>query len=254
MRRSGYAPGMALLDLHGRVALVTGSGTRVGATITRALAEAGCDVLVHYASSEDGAHTVALDAEQLGRRARTLRADLTDRTAIDRLAAEATAAFGRLDVLVHNAANFERTPPEALDVGAWDRALALNATAPYLLTLALAPALRASRGSVVAITCISAERPWKSYIPYATSKAALAHLVRGLAVGLAPEVRVNAVAPGTVLPPEDYDEAKREAIRARIPLGRLGSAEDVARAVVFLAQNDYLTGQTLHADGGRVLV
>jgi pteridine reductase len=245
---------MALLDLRGRAALVTGGGTRVGAAIVRALAVAGCDALIHYASNASGAREVAADVARLGRKAAIFQADLTDRAALDRLAAEAAARYGRLDVLVHNAANFDRTPPGALTREAWDRALALNATAPYLLTVALAPALREARGSVIAITCLSADRPWKNYLPYSASKAALANLVQGLALGLAPDVRVNAVAPGTVMPPSDYDEPKLEKIRQKVPLARLGSPEDVARAVVFLAENDYLTGQTIKADGGRSLV
>lgn len=239
------------LTLTGKIALVTGGGTRVGAAIVRALAGAGCDVLVHYARSAAGARAVAEDVARLGRRATLFQADLTDRARLDRLAAEALASAGRLDVLVHNAANFERVEPEALTAEAWDRAFALNVTAPYLLTTALAPALRAARGSVVAITCLSAERPWKNYLPYSASKAALANLVKGLAKGLAPDVRVNAVAPGTVMAPADYDEETLARIRAGVPLGRLGAAEDVARAVVFLVSNDYITGQTIAVDGGR---
>jgi pteridine reductase len=104
---------------------------------------------------------------------------------------------------------------------------------------------------VVAVTCISAERPWKHYIPYSASKAALANVVKGLALGLAPEVRVNAVAPGTVLPPAEYDEEKLSRMREKIPLAKVGEADDVARAVVFLAGNDYVTGQTITVDGGR---
>jgi pteridine reductase len=244
---------MPLLDLHGRTALVTGGGTRLGAAIVRGLAAAGCDAIIHHATSVAGAREVAADVERLGGRATLLQADLTDRAAVDRLAQAALAVSGRIDVLVHNAASFERVPPAALTAGAWDRALALNTTAPYLLTIALAPALRAARASVVAITCLSAERPWKNYLPYSVSKAALAALVRGLAVDLAPEVRVNAVAPGAILPPADYDAAAVDRIRARVPLERLGEAGDIARAVVFLAQNDYVTGQTLTVDGGRIL-
>jgi len=242
---------MPAIDLHGSVALVTGGGTRVGAAIVRALAAAGCDALIHYGKSEQGARAVADDVARLGRRATLLQADLTDRAQIASLGERALAAAGRLDVLVHNAANFERVDPAALSAEAWDRALALNVTAPYLLTLALSPALRRARGSVVAITCLSATRPWKSYVPYSASKAALANLVEGLALALAPEVRVNAVAPGTVLPPADYDEETLARIRARIPLGRIGAAEDVGRAVVFLAESDYVTGQTITVDGGR---
>lgn len=230
---------------------MTGAGTRLGAAIARSLAVAGADLAVHYATSSAGAEAVVEDALRLGRRAAPFQADLQDRAALGALA-EAVLAWseGRLDVLVHNAANFERVPPDALSADAWDRALALNATAPYLLTIALAPALRACRGSVVAITCVSAERPWKNYLPYSVSKAALAHLVRGLAVALAPEVRVNGVAPGTVLPPVTYDEAKLARLRERVPLQRIGEAGDIARAVVFLAENDFITGQILAIDGG----
>jgi pteridine reductase len=242
---------MPALDLHGRAALVTGGGTRVGAAIVRALAAAGCDAIIHYATSEAGARAVAADVERLGRRAVLLQADLTDRTAIEPLAQRAVAAFGHVDVLVHNAANFERSPPEELSAELWDRALALNATAPYLLTLALAPALKQAKGSVIGITCLSATRPWKHYVPYSVSKAALANLMQGLSLALAPEVRVNAVAPGTVLPPSDYDDDKLARIRAHVPLQRFGEAEDVARAVVFLAENGYVTGQTITVDGGR---
>jgi pteridine reductase len=242
---------MALVDLHGKTALVTGGGTRVGAAIVRALAAAGCDAIVHHATSAEGARAVAADVERLGRRAFPMRADLTDREAIAKLAREAVAVTGRLDVLVNNAANFERAPSAELSAEVWDRAFALNATAPYLLTLALAPALRAARGCVVSITCLSASHPWKHYVPYSASKAALANLTAGLALALAPDVRVNAVAPGTVLPPSDYDEEKLARIRDNIPLGRFGAAEDVGRAVVFLAENDYVTGQTITVDGGR---
>ena len=242
---------MALIDLTGNTALVTGGATRVGAAIVRALAAAGCDAVIHYASNAAGARELAAEIERGGRRATRIQADLTDRDAVGRLAEGALEAAGRLDVLVHNAANFERVPPEALTAEAWDRAMALNATAPYLLTLALAPALRAARGSVIAITCLSADRPWKNYLPYAISKGTLAHLVRGLALGLAPDVRVNGVAPGTVMPPDDYKTDTIAQIRRRIPLGRIGEADDVARAVVFFAENDYLTGQILAADGGR---
>jgi pteridine reductase len=242
---------MSLLDLTGKVAVVTGGGTRVGASIVRALATAGCDVVIHYASNVTGAREVEADVVRLGRRLVLLEADLTDRVQIDQLATDALAEMGRVDVLVHNAANFDRVPPEALTAEAWDRAMALNATAPYLLTLALLPALRQAKGSVVAITCLSAERPWKNYLPYSASKAALAHLVRGFAVGLAPDVRVNGVAPGTVMPPDDYDDETIERIRRKVPLNRIGEAADVARAVVFFAQNDYVTGQILAVDGGR---
>jgi pteridine reductase len=244
---------MPVIDLHGRTALVTGGGTRLGAAIAGALAAAGCDLVVHYGRSEEGARGVAREAEALGRKAVLIQADLTDRAQIDRLAERALAEAGRVDVLVHNAGNFERVLPAELSAGPLDRALALNVVAPYLLTIALAPALRSGRGSVVAITDIASLRPWKHYVPYSVSKAALKSLVEGLALALAPEVRVNAVAPGAILPPTDYGEEQLARIRSPIPLARFGEAADVARAVVFLAQNDYLSGQTIAVDGGRTI-
>src|SRR4051812_28329715 len=149
---------MAAIELTGKIALVTGGGTRVGAAIVRALAGAGCDVLVHYARSAAGAKAVAEDVARLGRKATLLQADLTGRARLERLAQKALASAGRVDVLVHNAANFDRIAPDALTAEAWDRAFALNVTAPYLLTAALTPALKKARGSVVAITCLSADR------------------------------------------------------------------------------------------------
>lgn len=238
-----------------RSALVTGGGTRVGAAIARELVARGYDVLVHYGSNAKGADEVVAGATKLGRRAASVRADLYDRSAIARLAEEASAfCGGALDLLVHGAANFDRAPPEALDAALWDRAMALNVTAPYLLTIALAPALRAAKGAVVALACISAERPFKNYVPYSVSKAALVHLVKGLALALAPDVRVNAVSPGTVLPPDDYDAEKVARIAAKIPLEHVGTAEDAARAVAFLAEQPFVTGQVLAVDGGRTLV
>src|SRR6185312_2985172 len=142
---------MAAIDLHGRTALVTGAGTRLGAAIAGELAAAGCELLVHYGHNDEGARRVVAEATALGRKAVALQADLTDRAQIDSLAERALAEAGKVDVLVHNAGNFERVLPQDLSAGPWDRALALNVTAPYLLTIALAPALRRARGCVVAI-------------------------------------------------------------------------------------------------------
>jgi len=162
-------------------------------------------------------------------------------------------AGGSLTLLVHSAACFERVEPSGLDSDSWDRAMALNVTAPYLLTLALVEALKKARGSVVAISCVSAIKPWRNYVPYATSKAALWHTVKGLALALAPDVRVNAVAPGVVMLPNDADPGTEQQLVRRIPLRRIGEPGDVARAVRFLAENDYVTGQMIAVDGGRIL-
>lgn len=245
---------MSGIELKGKTALVTGAGRRLGADIALSLAAAGCDLIVHCAGSVDGASRVADEARKLGRRAQVVRADLTDPAQLARLVTESVAfGGGQLDVLVNNAGNFERVEPPSLTAEHWDRALLLNATVPYRLTIGLAAALRASRGCMVAIGCVSALRPWKNYVPYATSKAALVHLVKGLALALAPDVRVNAIAPGPVLLPASYNDAQRESLLRRIPLGRLGDAGDVSRAVLFMCTNDFVTGQVLAVDGGQSL-
>ena len=240
---------------RGRIALVTGGAVRVGRTIVEALVDDGYEVLIHYAASEASAREAREHFLSRGARVELCRADLSDRTGVSGLAARARRfGAGKLDLLVHNAAHFERVPPDELDAGAWDRAMALNATAPYLLTLALAAELRAARGSVVAIGCVSADRPFKHYIPYSISKAALVSAMQGFSLALAPDVRVNVVSPGTVLPPDDVDDERRERLRRKIPLGRIGDPADVARAVLFFAKNHFVTGQVLAVDGGRSIV
>jgi pteridine reductase len=245
---------MPKVDLQDSWVLVTGGGTRVGAVISQELATAGCNVIVHYGANGRGARQVADRVRGEGCEAVMVQADLTDRDAIHRLADQTNeASAGRLAVLVHNAANFERVEPADLTEGHWDRAMALNATAPYVLSLALADALRSAQGTVIAIACVSALKPWRNFVPYATSKAALLHMVKGLAVALAPQVRVNAVAPGAAMLPEDYDEPKQARLLQRIALKRFGEPGDVARAVRFLAENDYITGQMIVVDGGLAL-
>lgn len=243
-----------MITLPAPTALVTGGGTRLGAAIARTLAAAGYDLVVHYATSRAGAEAVADEARGLGRRAIVFGADLRSPSAIDTLVAVVLEfGEGRLDALVHNAGVYERVEPAALDDDALERALDVNLRAPYRLTLRLRAALERARGSVVAITDIAAERPWADHLPYSVSKAALAQLVRGWALALAPSVRANAVEPGPVLPAQrDLDDGGR--LLASVPLGRFGAAEDVARAVLFLVQNDYVTGHALRVDGGRSLV
>jgi len=161
------------------------------------------------------------------------------------------AGLGGLDLLVASAAGFERHPLQSVDDDAWDRSLSLNLASPFALVQQAVPALRASGGSVVFITCSSATVPFRNYLPYVVSKGALKHLMKTLSLELAPEIRVNAVAPGTVLPPPDYEGSQVERLARAVPLGRIGSPSDVARAVVFLAQSPFVTGQEIAVDGGR---
>jgi len=240
-----------MIDLVGKRALVTGGARRVGAAIARALGAARMKVAVHYHGSDPAETCAAIRAA--GGEALALAADLYDRSAARSLVDKAAGALGGLDLLVVSAANFDRVAFDDIDDSAWDRALALNVTAPFLLAHQAREALRASRGSIVIVTCTSATTPYRNHLPYVVSKGAAQKLVRVLALELAPEVRVNAVAPGTVLPPEGTDAATLAALAARAPLERIGTAEDVAAAVLYLARAPFVTGQELHVDGGRTV-
>lgn len=244
---------MSGIDLEGRVALVTGAGRRVGAAIARALGREKMRVVVHHHGSREGADETCRAIRESGGEAIAIAADLYDRDASRRLVDEAAAAFEGLDLVVPSAANFDRVAFDAVDDPLWDRAMQLNLHAPFAIAHRAAPLLRASRGSIVMITCTSAKSPFRDYLPYVVSKGALLQLVRALALELAPDVRVNAVAPGTVLPPEAMTAAEIEALARRIPLGRTGTAEDVAEAVVYLAKAEFVTGQQLVVDGGRTI-
>lgn len=237
------------------VALVTGGAVRVGRAIVMELARAGCDVVVHYRRSRAQAVAVVDAVRATGRRAEALGADLADPEAIRTLFAEVDRRFGRLDVLVNSAAVFRRTPLDTLDEAAFDFHVATNLKAPYLCSIEAGRRMTAAgSGAIVNVTDVAAERPFKNHIPYCVSKAGLVMLTRGLAKALAPAVRVNAVGPGTVLFRDDESDDQRRAVIARIPMGRVGTPEDVARAVRFLAlEAGHVTGQILLVDGGRSL-
>jgi pteridine reductase len=232
------------MDLAGKTALVTGGARRVGRAIVEELARAGARVVVHAHASDGDAVAAALPG------AVALRADLTTPDAARALVDGAVAATGRLDVLVNSAAAYARTPLFVLTDEEWDALLTLDLTAPMRLTRA---AVAAGATAIVNIVDIGAWQPWPNYLAYSTAKAGLLHLTRCLALELAPSVRVNAVAPGTVAFPPDWSEARQAAQLSRIPLGRVGDPGDVARAVRFLVGEDYLTGVCLPVDGGAGL-
>ncbi len=238
--------------LAGKVALVTGAGKRIGRAIAIALARAGADVVVHANRSRGGAEEVARRVRALGRRAAVVTADLADRKACAGLVAEAVAALGRVDVLVNNAAIFGATPPMRPDAGEFDRFMAVNARAVYVLTGEAGRRMaRGGGGVVVNVACASASRPWPGYLPYSASKAAVVALTKGFAKALAPKVRVNAVAPGPILPAKGASAARNRAAIEATLLRRWGRAEDVAAAVVHLATSPFTTGAVLPVDGGR---
>ena len=236
-----------------RVALVTGGAVRLGRAISVGLAEAGYDLVVHFRSSRAPADEVVRLVEGLGRRCVPVRADLADPAAAPTLVETARSGYGRLDLLVNSAASFDERRLLDVDADAWDEVMDLNVRAVHLLVRAAAPLLAATRGAVVNLLDLSAFQPWTEYPAHAVSKAALAHLTRVQARALAPEIRVNAVAPGAVLPPDGYPAERLETLRERTPLQTLGSPEDVVQAVIFLAGANFVTGQILAVDGGRLL-
>lgn len=217
------------------------------------LGRSGLDVAVHYHGNQEGAEATQAEIVSSGRKATTLRADLSRRAEARGLVERATADLGGLDLLVVNAANFERVPFAELDDAAWDRTLELNLSSAFALAHTASPELRARRGSIVIVTCTSSIVPFRNYLPYVVSKGALSQLARVLALELAPDVRVNAVAPGTVLPPVDLPEATLARLVRTTPLARVGTPSDVAHSVLFLAQSPFITGQEIAVDGGRSL-
>ena len=241
----------------GKTVLITGAAKRVGRSIARELHGAGANIGVHYRAARDAANELAAELNaSRSDSALCLHADLLDTAALSELVAATVNHFGRLDALVNNASSFYPTPLPEVTPGQWEDLLGANARAPFFLTQAAAPELARRRGAVVNVVDIHAERPLPRYPVYTAAKAALAGLTRALAVELAPAVRVNGIAPGAILWPEDdqYPPAERERILAQIPLQRLGEPGDIARAVRFLLEDaPYVTGQILAVDGGRSL-
>jgi pteridine reductase len=241
------------IELAGRRALVTGGAKRVGRSIALALARQGMRLALHYHSSRSDAEKTLEGVRALSADALLLAADLSDRDAARTLVDRAVTALGGLDLLVLSAANFERIALDAVDDAAWDRSLGLNLASQFAIAQRALPALRAARGSIVFITCSSASTPFRNHLPYVVAKGGLKQLMRVLALEAAPDVRVNAVAPGTVLPPESLDPASVERLAQSVPLRRTGVPDDVAEAVVYLARAPFVTGQEIAVDGGRAV-
>ena len=240
-------------ELSEKVAIVTGAGKRLGAAIAIALGRAGARVVVHYHHSAQGAEQTVAAIEQAGGTAVAVGGDLRREGDIKQLIAAASERYGRLDLLISSAADFQKVSFAQLDLDAWEQMLRLNVTAPFLCAREALPLLQQSKGQIIHVADIAGVQAWPGYAHYCTSKAALLMLTRCLAVELGKdEIRVNAVAPGAVLFPSDTPDDERRRVIARIPLGRQGEAEDVARTVLFLATGPtFITGQVIAVDGGR---
>ena len=218
------------------------------------MAQSGCYVAIHYRGSADGAEETARAVRAAGRRAELLPADLADAAAARGLADKAARALKRLDVVVNSAGIMVREPVEAVTPESWDATFDLNLRAMFFVSQGAIPHLRRARGKIVNMADIAGMEPWPAYVPHCISKAGVIMLTKGLARALAPDIAVNAIAPGAVLLPEEWDEAAREHIRKTTPLDRLGSPDDVVAAVRFLlAGTDYVTGTVLVVDGGRLI-
>lgn len=239
------------MELDSRVALVTGAGTRVGRVIALALGKAGMRVGVHYAGSQKGARKTAEEIVAAGGDAVTMPGDLIDPATAPRLVEHAAKVFGQLDVLVNSAAVMLRTPVGEVLVEDWDAMFALNLRAPFFLSQAAARVMGERGGAIVNIADLAAFETWRGYIPHSITKAGIVQMTRGLAHVLAPKIRVNAVAPGPVLLPDGWTQEQADKLIATTPLGRVGTPDDVAQAVLYLLSADYVTGETIIVDGGR---
>jgi pteridine reductase len=233
-------------------ALITGGAHRVGGEITRALAEAGADVIIHYNASEDKAKATSEAAQEMGVQAYTFSTDMSDIEAIDELFEYVKNTAGGLDILVNSAAIMERIPYTAVSVEDWERTINLNLRAPFFC-IQKAAALMMDRGggTIVNISDIAGRQPWPRFPVHSISKSGVEMLTAIAALEFGPEIRVNAIAPGPVLKPPTMSIERWEALGKDLPLQRTGSAEDIARAVLFLIQNDYITGETIAVDGGN---
>jgi pteridine reductase len=242
------------VELRGRVALVTGAGRRLGRAIAAALAGRGLRVALHHHTSANGAAEVRDEVRQAGGDAECFAADLRDADAARALPGRVFERFGRLDVLVNSAAVMHRLRLEETTPEQWDDILNLNLRAVFFCTQGAASALREAKGSVINLADVGGLEPWPGFAAHSVSKAGVVMLTRVLALDLAPEVRVNAIAPGAVLVPDTYDQAARDALVRSTPLRRLGTPGDVTAAVLYLLEHgDYITGTVLTVDGGRAV-
>jgi pteridine reductase len=243
------------MNLQGKVALVTGAGRRVGQSIALALAERGCALAIHYRSSRAGAEEAAARIIEQRGRAQIFGAELEHVNEIERMVASVIEAFGRLDVVVNSASVFYRKSLEELTERDWDLNLDTNLKAPFFVSKFAGAAMRRQgAGKIVNIGDWAGIRPYNNYLPYTVSKAGLIGLTRALAKALAPEVQVNCIALGPVMPPEEYRAEEVERLRLATLTKTMGSPADVARAVLFLCEGtDFATGSTLILDGGRLL-
>jgi NAD(P)-dependent dehydrogenase (short-subunit alcohol dehydrogenase family) len=243
------------MDPKGRVALLTGTA-RIGETVALALAQRGCDLALVYRGSQKAADAVAAAARRAGVRALTVQADLSQPAEAARVVAEVRRDLGRLDILIPMASVYEKTAMDAMDDAAFHRTFDVDFESFRRLAFAAAPGMRAEGGRIVGFAdwLPASGRPrYKGMLPYYVAKGGIVALVEGLALELAPEVLVNAVAPGPILKPAEFSDAEDREVMRATPLQRWGGAIEIARTVLFLIETEFITGETVRVDGGRHL-
>jgi NAD(P)-dependent dehydrogenase (short-subunit alcohol dehydrogenase family) len=239
------------VNTEGTDVLVTGSAKRVGRLTALTLAEEGANVAVHYNTSQKEAEETAQEVRELGRKATTVQSDLSTVEGAYAAVDGTVEGLGGIDVLVNNASVFYETPIPEVTEEEWNQNMDVNLRAPFF---ASQRAAEEGAEKVINIAGVGGHRPFASFLPYSVSKAGIVALTEGLAKGLAPEVTVNAVSPGTVLSPEDRTEQEEKRIAEKTPVGRIGEPEDIADTVTFVvASSDFLNGAVISVDGGRSL-
>lgn len=242
------------MEPAGKTALVTGGAVRVGRAISLALARVGARVVIHYNSSVTEAATAVEEIRAAGGVAEAQVADLRRIEEVERLVETAGQPFGPVDILVNNASVFPSAPLLDVDPDLWEETIAVNLRAPFFLTRGFGRAMKERGGGVIVnMADLAGLQSWSGYAAHAISKAGLVHLTRIAARALAPEVRVVAIAPGTILPPEELDEAQVQELADRAPLRRIGAPSDAVEALMYLLRADFVTGEVLVVDGGRML-
>jgi len=243
------------MQIAGRNALITGGAHRVGKAITLALAAAGADVFIHYGRSAEEARETATEARGMGRSVAMGSADLGDPSGAADLVDAATVALGPISILVNSASGFPTDTLRDVELEAWHRTMDLTLSSPVFLTQAFAEALpRGTGGAVINVTDVKTAKPYRSHFSYIVAKGGLDEFTRAAAVALAPEIRVNAVALGVILPPPGEDDAYAQRLADEIPMRRPGGTSPVAAAALALIQNDFITGEIVRIDGGQHLV
>lgn len=243
------------MEIRGKIALITGGAHRVGKAITLMLAQAGANVVINYHSAAEEAQATQAEAEAFGVAAMAVQADVADRAAVAQMVAAITERFGGVDIIVNSASYFGRTPfpsNEPSIYERWERVTRILIDGPFFICNMLAPGMLArGGGAIVNIVDLTTAQPWHDFTAHAVGKSGLLALTRQLALELAPTIRVNAIAPGLVLPPPNISERRQTTMAERNLLQRWGTPADVAKAVHYLLDADFVTGETLTIDGGE---